>query len=121
MHLQITRPNKHRHVVFTSPAGSAGRVVNLTPQPLEPPAHRRQPPQLTEEEESFVRSLFARAGINADAYRQESLRRRLKACLRAVRATSIPDARRQLARNSPRLLRPSRSWSRLACLTFSDR
>jgi chemotaxis methyl-accepting protein methylase len=99
MHLQITRPNKHRHVVFTSPAGSGGRIVNLAPQPLESPAHRHQRAQLTEEEESFVRSLFACAGLNADAYRAESLRRRLKACLRTVRATSILDARRQLARN----------------------
>jgi chemotaxis methyl-accepting protein methylase len=99
MHLEITRPNKYRHVVFTSPAGSVGRIVNLTPQPIEQPQKRDDHPQLSDDEESFIRSLFACAGLNADAYRHESLRRRLKACLRAVRATSVLDARRQLAQN----------------------
>jgi chemotaxis methyl-accepting protein methylase len=55
--------------------------------------------QLSTEEETFIRSLFACAGLDAGAYRPESLRRRLQACLRAVRAASILDARRALGKN----------------------
>ena len=100
MHLQLVRPSKYRHVVFTGPAGNTARIVNLAP-PAQDGKPSRQPPrkQLTEEEGAFVRSLFACAGLDADAYRPESLRRRLGACLRAIRATSILEARWVLAKN----------------------
>lgn len=103
MHLQLTRLNKYRHVVFTGPTGSTARIVNLAPPP--PPGAqpcgdaRGGDSQLTGEEDAFIRSLFAGAGLDASAYRPESIRRRLQACLRAVRATSITDARRALAAN----------------------
>ncbi|HEV2295037.1 MAG TPA: protein-glutamate O-methyltransferase CheR [Tepidisphaeraceae bacterium] len=100
MHLQLTRLNKYRHVVFTGPSGSAARIVNLAPQPS--PAENDQrgdKRELTEEEDAFIRSVFACAGLDAAAYRPESLRRRVQACLRAVRASSILEARRALAAN----------------------
>lgn len=101
MHLQLTRLNKYRHVVFTGAAGSTARIVNLAPPAaLEISGEARGGElQLDEEEDAFIRSLFACAGLNAGAYRPESLRRRLQACLRALRATSILEARRALAKN----------------------
>ena len=99
MHLPLTRPNKYRHVVFTGPTGNTARIVNLAPQvnPCDDDAAAK--PELTEEEQAFLRSLFACAGLDANAYRSESLRRRLHACLRALRALSILEARRALAAN----------------------
>jgi chemotaxis protein methyltransferase CheR len=102
MHLEFNRPNRFRHVVFTGPAGSTARIVNLAPPPPrdDAPADGGHPKHaLTEEEGAFIRSLFACAGLDASAYRHEPLRRRLHACLRAVRAGSIIDARRALAAN----------------------
>ncbi|MDQ3441372.1 MAG: hypothetical protein M3478_13590 [Planctomycetota bacterium] len=85
--------------MFTGPTGSTTRIVNLAPQvdPCDDRAAAKH--ELTEEEQAFIRSLFACAGLDANAYRSESLRRRLHACLRAVRATSILEARRALAAN----------------------
>jgi len=100
MHLQVTRLNKYRHVVFSGPHGSTARVVNLAPPGARDPAeHRHAQAPLSEDEEHFCRSLFACAGLDADAYRPESLRRRLRACLRALRAGSVLEARRTLAAN----------------------
>src|SRR5918993_4086279 len=99
MHLELTRPSKYRHVVFTSPTGSVARIVNLAPPADAPADDRRAHLELNEEEAAFVRSLFACAGLDANAYRPDSLRRRLQACLRAVRAGSILQARRTLAAN----------------------
>ena len=100
MHLELTRPNKYRHVVFTGPYGSTARLIDLAPprtrsHGVSSAANDR----LTEEEHTFIYSLFACAGLDAHAYRSESLRRRLHACLRAVRASSILEARRALAAN----------------------
>jgi chemotaxis protein methyltransferase CheR len=100
MHLQLTRPNKYRHVVFTGPTGSTARIVNLAPPMTEErPAIGGGKDSLTEEEQTFISSLFACAGLDANAYRQDSLRRRLHACLRGIRVTSILEARRALAAN----------------------
>lgn len=99
MHLELTQPNKYRHVVFAGPTGRIAPLVNLAP-PAEPHDITRDAKhELSEEEESFLHSLFACAGLDANAYRSDSLRRRLQACLRAVRATSILEARRTLAAN----------------------
>src|SRR5215213_5073991 len=56
------------------------------------------------EERSFVQWIFSGAGLDASLYRPESLRRRLPACLRALRVTSVREARRALQEN--RTLRP---------------
>jgi chemotaxis methyl-accepting protein methylase len=58
---------------------------------------------LTVEQASFLQELFQRAGLALHAYRTETLRRRLPACLRAVRATSIRSAR-QILEKSPAML-----------------
>ena len=97
MHFELARPNKYRHVVFTGPYGSTARLVNLAPPTVSVEEAPTGNDRLTEEEHAFIRSLFACAGLDANSYRAESLRRRLQACLRAVRASSILEARRALA------------------------
>src|SRR5947207_5291204 len=125
----LSRPHQRfRHVVFLdtlrgvrasnlapSPGTSVfSRPFNLTRQrdaraPLpatSSPTEPRGLPPLEPEEESFVRWLFRRAGLDARQYRPETLRRRLEACLRAIRAASVADARLVLARH-PDSLRPA--------------
>ena len=110
------RGSRYRHVVFTGARG-ARRVVNYAPaaSPAAATMAEAEAPEgfdesglpaagggtnelapLTVEEEAFVRWLFERAGLDAADYRNETLRRRLPACLRAVRAASPVDARRRL-------------------------
>lgn len=83
-----------RHVVFT--AAAPRRPLNLSracPASLAndlPPADAADPT----DEDTFVSWLFSRAGLDARVYRRASLRRRVPACLRALRARTIADARR---------------------------
>src|SRR5688572_8874837 len=55
------------------------------------------------EEAAFLSALLFRAGLRASDYRPQSLRRRLPACLRALRAES-PAHARWLVRRSPQLV-----------------
>jgi chemotaxis methyl-accepting protein methylase len=89
---------RFRHIVFKG-SGRRG-AVDLAPRPapveyVPPPLHPRGP-QLTPDEARFVNWLFAQGGLDARAYRPETLRRRLPACLRALRASSVADARLML-------------------------
>ena len=85
-----------------------GRAVDLSPPRVEPPpdartlARRRADGALGEDEELLVRELFDRAGLDARAYRRETLRRRLPACLRLLRAADAAEAR-QRVQQQPRL------------------
>jgi chemotaxis methyl-accepting protein methylase len=101
--LQDNRAGRFRHVVFAGPGGRAARIVNLAPPAAadDRPDDADRGRRLTDEEESFVGSVFACAGLDARAYRPESLGRRVQACLRALRAGSIREARLTLAHNPP--------------------
>jgi chemotaxis methyl-accepting protein methylase len=57
-------------------------------------------PYLSDEEEHFVCWLFERGGLDARMYRPETLRRRLPACLRTLRASCVAEARLPL-QNDP--------------------
>lgn len=97
-----------RHVVFT--AAAATRPLNLGRGPAAPPmpltavalttrAESWDDRALPTDEDAFVTWVFSRAGLDARAYRRTSLRRRVPACLRALRVDAIADARRLLWRN----------------------
>jgi chemotaxis methyl-accepting protein methylase len=58
---------------------------------------------LSADEESLLRWLFDQAGLTLRDYRTETLKRRLGACLRALRASSVAQARHAMQRN-PQLL-----------------
>lgn len=67
--------------------------MNLAPRASAHPQPTLYLPHLEADEQRFVDWLFALGGLNARAYRPETLRRRLPACLRGLRAASVADAR----------------------------
>ena len=97
---------KLRHVVFTSAEGH-GRAVNFSPPrlPVGLPAAAEEP-ELGYEEETFLRWVFSRAGLDVRHYRMETLRRRLPSCLRVLK-TGSPYEARQLLLHNPQLLQTS--------------
>ena len=92
---------RYRHVVF--PAAARRPPLNLgapaTATGAASPPEGRQPT----DEDTFVSWLFSSAGLSARHYRPASLRRRVPACLRALRVESVPRARLLLQR-SPELV-----------------
>ena len=93
----------YRHVIFADAARERRRPLDFGP-PLghERPATSTQG-SLAPHERAFVNWLFERAGLQSWHYRQETLARRLPACLRLVRAHSI-DAARAAIDNEPLLI-----------------
>lgn len=87
-------PAAYRHVVFSRPVAGGGPPVNFA---ADEPAGAA--PEATTQEESFVRWLFQQGGLCASDYKTESLRRRVPACLRALHAGSISEARLAVQRN----------------------
>ena len=99
------RSQRFRHVVFKGhdrarPIASGGggsppvhflRTWLPDTRPIVPPLPTAG--ELSREEMAFVGELFQRVGLNATAYRPETLARRLPACLRQLRATGIRHAR----------------------------
>lgn len=80
----------YRHVVFPRdvPRGQAA-----TWTPVGSQAETTAPTSLLDEQEiAFCERLFSLAGLKLSNYRQQSIRRRLPACLRALRVTSPADA-----------------------------
>jgi len=96
-HTGALGPAAYRHVVFPHGGAGGGAPVNFAA------AHAGRfigaAPAAATEEESFVRWLFAQSGLDAANYKTETLRRRVPACLRALRAGSISDARLLVQRN----------------------
>ena len=93
---------RFRHVVFTG-SRSPGRVLNFAPAPRarisagNEASHDFPRPTLSDPGDSrdaaFVQWLFAKGGLDSRAYRGETIRRRLNACLRALRVNSSSEAR----------------------------
>lgn len=93
---------RFRHVVFRGQG--AGDPVDLTPPlEIEPPLQPSDS-QLSGEEQSLVNWLFASAGLDARAYRPETVQRRLPACLRVCR-TADPLRAKKLMETDTELLR----------------
>jgi chemotaxis methyl-accepting protein methylase len=87
-----------RHVIFPSEGERRKRVLNFAVQPEPLGLAVRPEPGLPEEQAELVGWLFREAGLDAGAYRPETLQRRLPACLRGLRARSAAEARRMLER-----------------------
>jgi chemotaxis methyl-accepting protein methylase len=90
------RAARFQHVVFAEPRHRRRRqIIDLARS-----ESKRPPPSgrisLRADQQGFVRWLFDQAGLNALHYRDETLRRRLPACLRALRAGTCADARQVL-------------------------
>ncbi len=96
-------PSSYTHVTFPYLRVSArlrrGRESTVRDDPS---------PALDPERERFLEWLFARSDLDWRAYRTETLRRRLPACLRTLRAGS-PSLARRLLEERPELLEPALS------------
>jgi chemotaxis protein methyltransferase CheR len=89
---------KFRHVVFPNDVQRLKKVINFAvqgdlPAALVDPAPA---PSLSEEQIGFLVWLFAQAGLDAGAYRWETLKRRLPSCLRGLHVRCVAQARRLL-------------------------
>ena len=82
------RPIAYRHVIFPDMFEESGRALNLTPPRVDeivPPAGSDR---LSPDELDCVRWLFEQGGLEFDDYRPETIKRRIPACLRALRVES---------------------------------
>lgn len=95
----LPRPLADRHVVFPDSRAGLHPVVNYAPSPHKPASVET----LSIDEQDGARWLFAQAGLNLDDYRAETVKRRMAACLRALRVKSPADIRATVQGN-PSLL-----------------
>jgi len=100
----LLRPVSYRHVVFPDRNDGHCRAVNfgsaVERRLVEPPPDQ----QLSADEYHCVRILFQEAGLNIDDYRFETIKRRIPACLRAVRLQSLSAVKTAVQR-SPEILK----------------
>ena len=88
MHAISARSDRFRHVVFSE-------SPRRRPRDRFVHTHRAQISHVdSDDEQLLLTAIFHAAGMDARAYRGESLRRRLAACLRALRAGSAAEAMR---------------------------
>ena len=115
----VLRPMGYRHVVFPDGSGSSS-VFNFAPAPtVEQSRHppTGDTPGCSGKEESVLRWLFEQAGMDFDAYRGESLQRRIPACLRATRVESLWHLRLAVQRN-PQMLKLAMSALLIGITSF---
>src|SRR5688500_2562624 len=111
MGVTTTAENRFRHVAFVTPRGRG--AINLgAPRAGSDPTTRALCDDARgddrgggedDADDAFLAALLFRAGLRALDYRPESLRRRLPACLRALRAQDAAHAR-SLVRRSAQLV-----------------
>lgn len=91
-------PPRTDHIVFHAAAPSVRRPIpRLLPGHVARPVRVSDPPNPVYE--AFARWVLHRAGLSAQAYRAKPLVRRVPACLRALRATTIEEARQAIERS----------------------
>jgi chemotaxis protein methyltransferase CheR len=94
---------RFQHIVFAERAAGRGAAVNLAPSAeFESLFDSQCDDPIFEEsrdDDLLLRWLLRRGGLDASKYRPETLRRRVPACLRAIRANSPMHARKLIARN----------------------
>ena len=92
-----------QHVVFPARCRHRLPARNVAPPSRGPASGRPEPDVIglppSEAAKPFVAWLFRLAGLSAGHYRPETLRRRLPACLRVLRADSAEHARNILERS----------------------
>jgi chemotaxis methyl-accepting protein methylase len=99
------RPISYRHVVFPDLASEGGRALNFTPPLAQPSIPELSDDELSGDEHDCIRWLFERAGLRADDYRRETIKRRMPACLRALRVETPAQLRARIQRDVA-LLKP---------------
>ena len=89
--------HRFRKVVFPTPRRQS-KPVNIAPPPIAVCESTEESP-LADRAGPFLNWLLPKAGLDPRAYRGETLRRRLPACLRFLRVTSLSQAQRILEQN----------------------
>src|SRR5947209_18461616 len=97
----LASPSRYRHVIFTAPTRGRLRSTHAVFAPVDLPEELSLLPY---DEETFLRSLFTQADLDVRSYRIETLKRRIPACLRALRTNSL-DKARWMIRHKPPLLK----------------
>ncbi len=97
-YLPLGEPH-YRHVVFADTLAARRRPYHVDDAARQPPAHDDDvaAAHLSQDELGFLRWLFAESRLRLDDYRLRTLKRRIPACLRVLRAASFAEARRILA------------------------
>lgn len=98
-------PMAYRHVVFPDTKEGNGYAFDFTPSPLDGGGVTCHQEALSSREQDCIAWLFERAGLNLEDYRLETLKRRIPACLRALRLDSIVEVCTAVERQ-PDLLKP---------------
>lgn len=86
----------YRHVVFADEQRRPRRALNLAPSgsgPVAPQTRSRATSPLSREQNAFVRWMLAKAGLDVGNYREETVARRLPACLRMLHVERADQAR----------------------------
>jgi chemotaxis protein methyltransferase CheR len=94
--------NQFQHIVFPREERQR-RPINLASRPPGFSFSSQTEEDLPEQEARFLSWLFKKAGLDIRQYRSETLHRRLTACLRTLRTTSLIQAR-QLLEQNPKLV-----------------
>jgi chemotaxis protein methyltransferase CheR len=87
---------RFRHVTFPTDLDRGQKAVNFAAEVVAMTPVGSIGPVLSEAQAAFVRWLFKQAGLDAPAYRAETLKRRLPSCLRGLRVSSVAEAQRLL-------------------------
>jgi chemotaxis protein methyltransferase CheR len=96
----LERPISYRHVVFPGSAEPVREAFNFTPVPI---VFSPSATELGEDEQDLVRWIFSEAKLRLSDYRPETIKRRIPACLRAMRLERISQIRPAIHRK-PELL-----------------
>jgi chemotaxis protein methyltransferase CheR len=95
-------PASIRHVVFPVDGRLMAKAVNFA-APSHLPAAAASDFSLPDAAANFIRWLLRQIDLDAEQYRTETLARRLTACLRSLRVSTVEEARRLLEHN-PQLI-----------------
>ncbi len=100
----LLRPISYRHVVFPDRNDGHRSAVNFATADHSVATDPTPEDRLSSDECDCVRFLFDAAGLNLDDYRFETIKRRIPACLRAMRVESLAAVRSAVQRR-PELLK----------------
>lgn len=92
--------NPYVHVVFPQRGGSTWRRLAVPPPAVAAEGEGTGGGDLSDEQSAFLRLVFSAASLDLQCYRAETLRRRLPACLRALRVPTLYQARRLVERDA---------------------
>jgi len=102
--IQSPRISRYEHVVFRQRPGKRRRINFAPTQNSKDSFNAPVTASLLDPcDAAFLRWLFAQAGLELRSYRQETLHRRLAACLRSLHVNNVAEARKLLLRQPDKI------------------